>query len=263
MAVLGNYEKISGKMINKDKSSYYMYSKISNRLCQVVSAITGFAKGSEGYWDRPYWMPTPSGKFSVSSAWQILRHMADPNQEFKLMWIKGLPFKISFFLWRLWRKKISTDDMWRRQGKMVMSRCCCCYKALVVCSMLSKAKAIVSSNTRRHHLGILKEKKSIIQYFEGYKPILITTRVTWQLPFHGWYKCNTDGAAKGNTGPSSLGFGVRNYEGDAVYARAVDVGMTTNVVAEVKDILQVLEYCVEHDLYPLILEADSLVIEGE
>ncbi|XP_075084899.1 uncharacterized protein LOC142168137 [Nicotiana tabacum] len=46
-------------------------------------------EGSEGYWDKPYWMPTPSGKFSVSSAWQILRHRADPNQEFKLMWIKG------------------------------------------------------------------------------------------------------------------------------------------------------------------------------
>ncbi|XP_019241407.1 PREDICTED: uncharacterized protein LOC109221379, partial [Nicotiana attenuata] len=83
-------------------------------------------EGSEGYWDRPYWMPTPSSKFSVSSAWQILRHRADPNQEFKLMWIKGLLFKISFFLWRLWRKKIATDDIWRRQGQMVMSRCWCC-----------------------------------------------------------------------------------------------------------------------------------------
>nr|XP_016512912.1 PREDICTED: uncharacterized protein LOC107829953 [Nicotiana tabacum] len=73
-----------------------------------------YYEGSEGYWDRPYRMPTPSGKFSVSSAWQILRHKADPNQEFKLMWIKGLPFKISFFLWRLWSQEIATDDMWRR-----------------------------------------------------------------------------------------------------------------------------------------------------
>nr|XP_016500330.1 PREDICTED: uncharacterized protein LOC107818794 [Nicotiana tabacum] len=272
MAVLENYEKISSQMINKDKSSYYMHSKVANRLFQVVGAITGFARekllsfggkatlissvlqsipvhmlsvldplnnilehlhktfarffwstkeegisrhwaswqtlcltkeegglgfrslhdvsralfaklwwrfgtikslwsnfmwnkycrkelqivvhfrggshvwrqmlnareeveheilldqtfneeiiehirlnvyyeGSEGYWDRPYWMPTPSGKFSVSSASQILRHRADPNQDFKLIWIKGLPFKISFFLWRLWRQKIATDDM--------------------------------------------------------------------------------------------------------------------------------------------------------
>ncbi|XP_075098976.1 uncharacterized protein LOC142175870 [Nicotiana tabacum] len=107
----------------------------------------------------------------------------------------------------------------------------------------------------------------MIQYFEGYKPILITTRVTWQLPFHGWYKCNTDGASKGNPGPSSLGFCVRDDEGDVVYARAVDLGVTTNMVAEAKAILQGLEYCVEHDLHPLILETDSLVmkkaIEGE
>ncbi|XP_075084826.1 uncharacterized protein LOC107774618 [Nicotiana tabacum] len=83
-------------------------------------------EGSGGYWDRPYWMPTPSGKFSVSSSWQILRHRVDLNQEFKLIWIKGLPFKISFFLWRLWRQKIAIDDMWRKQGQMVMSRCWCC-----------------------------------------------------------------------------------------------------------------------------------------
>ncbi|XP_009804158.2 uncharacterized protein [Nicotiana sylvestris] len=107
----------------------------------------------------------------------------------------------------------------------------------------------------------------ITQYFEGYKPILITTRVTRQLPFHGWYKCNTDGALKGNPGPSLLGVFVRNDEGDVVYARAVDLGVTTNVVAEAKAILQGLEYCVEHDLHPLILETNSLVmkkvIEGE
>ncbi|XP_019265532.1 PREDICTED: uncharacterized protein LOC109243095 [Nicotiana attenuata] len=107
----------------------------------------------------------------------------------------------------------------------------------------------------------------IIQYFEGYKPILITTRVTWQLPFHGWYKCNTNRASKGNPGPSSLGFYVRNDEGDVVYARAVDLGVRTNVVAEAKAIIQGLEYCVEHDLHSLILETDSLVmkkvIEGE
>nr|XP_016486709.1 PREDICTED: uncharacterized protein LOC107806947 [Nicotiana tabacum] len=55
-------------------------------------------EGSEDYWDGQYWMPIPSGKFSVSSAWQMLRHRADTNQEYKLMWIKGVPFKISFFL---------------------------------------------------------------------------------------------------------------------------------------------------------------------
>ncbi|XP_019256417.1 PREDICTED: uncharacterized protein LOC109234822 [Nicotiana attenuata] len=354
MAVLGNYEKISGQMINKDKSSYYMYSKIPNGLCQAIGAITGFArskfpftylgclifytrrrreyyedlinkvkaklhswkgkllsfggkatlitsvlqsmlvhmlsvlhppknvlehlhkifarffwstkeegrsrhwaswqnlclhkeegglellqgetwddqlldqtfneeiaehirlnvhyKGNEGYWDSPYWMPTPSGKFSVSSAWQILRHRADPNHEFKLMWIKGLPFKISFFLWRLWRKKMSTDDMWRRQGQMVIrhwwyAQCCPKLKPL----------------------------------FQAVPAI-----ITWEL----WKRRN----AGKHGGSVSTNKGSRP-------------GVTTNVVAEAKAILQGLEYCVEHDLHPLILETDSLVMkkvtEGE
>nr|XP_009787216.1 PREDICTED: uncharacterized protein LOC104235200 [Nicotiana sylvestris] len=45
MAVLGNYDKISCQIINKDKSSYYMYSKVPNGLCQAVGTITGFARG--------------------------------------------------------------------------------------------------------------------------------------------------------------------------------------------------------------------------
>nr|XP_016488084.1 PREDICTED: uncharacterized protein LOC107808114 [Nicotiana tabacum] len=262
-------------------------------------------------------MLTPSSKFSVSSAWQIVRHRADPNQEFKLMWIKGLPFKISFFLRRLWRKKIATDDIWRRQGKMVMPRHWCCQQPqeesiehifitsptasklwnlfmgavgitvpLILLKQIIKAgkhggsvstnMVIHDINRTLHQLARVRYAwmpnipllwPDITQYFEGYKPILITTRVTRQLPFHGWYKCNTDGALKGNPGPSLLGVFVRNDEGDVVYARAVDLGVTTNVVAEAKAILQGLEYCVEHDLHPLILETNSLVmkkvIEGE
>ncbi|XP_075095490.1 uncharacterized protein LOC142173745 [Nicotiana tabacum] len=281
-------------------------------------------EGSEGYWDKPYWMPTPSGKFSVSSAWQILRHKADPNQEFKLMWFKGWPFKISFFLCRLWRQKIATDDMWRRQEQMVMSRCWCCQQpqeesiehifvtsptaskvwnlfmgvarisvqliqlkqiirhwwyaqccpklkplfqaipAIITWELWKRRNAgkhggsmctnrvIHEINRTLHQLGRVRYAwipnipllwPDMIQYFEGYKPILITTRVTWQLPCHGWYKCNTDGASKGNPGPSSLGFCVRDDEGDVVYARAVDLGVTTNVVAEAKAILQRLECC--------------------
>ncbi|XP_019237121.1 PREDICTED: uncharacterized protein LOC109217336 [Nicotiana attenuata] len=251
-------------------------------------------EGSEVYWDRPYWMPTPSGKFSISSAWQILRHRADPDQEFKLMWIKGLPFKISFFLWRLWRKKIATDDIRRRQGQMVIrhwwyAQCCPKLKPLFQAvptiitwelwkrrnagkhgGSVSTNRVIHEINRTLHQLARVRYAwmpnipllwPDIIQYFEGYKPILITTRVTWQLSFHGWYKCNIDGASKGNPGPSSLGFCMRNDEDDVVYARALDLEVTTNVVVEAKAILQGLEYCVEHDLHPLILETDSLVMK--
>ncbi|XP_070049040.1 uncharacterized protein [Nicotiana tomentosiformis] len=68
----------------------------------------------EEQWDKPCWMPTSSGKFTINSSWQILRHRVNPNQEFRRIWTKGLPFKISFFLWRQWRHKLSTVDLWRK-----------------------------------------------------------------------------------------------------------------------------------------------------
>nr|XP_009615408.1 uncharacterized protein LOC104108129 [Nicotiana tomentosiformis] len=68
----------------------------------------------EEQWDKQYWMPISSGKFTINSAWQILRHRVNPNQEFRKMWTEGPPFKISFFLWRLWRHKLSTNDLWRK-----------------------------------------------------------------------------------------------------------------------------------------------------
>ncbi|XP_070045297.1 uncharacterized protein [Nicotiana tomentosiformis] len=76
-------------------------------------------------WDEPKWMLTTSGQFSVNSAWRILRHRAPINPEFSNLWTKGLPFKISFFLWRLWKRKIPTDDLWRRNGYIIVSKCWC------------------------------------------------------------------------------------------------------------------------------------------
>ncbi|XP_070039347.1 uncharacterized protein [Nicotiana tomentosiformis] len=77
-------------------------------------------------WDNPQWMPTTSGKVSVNSVWRIMRHRAVANQELCNLWTKGLPFKIFFFLWRLWKMKIPTDDLWRRNGYIIVSKCWCC-----------------------------------------------------------------------------------------------------------------------------------------
>lgn len=72
-------------------------------------------------------MPTPSGKFIVGSAWHILRHRETANLEHNSIWTKGLPFKISLFLLRLWRGKVPTDDLWRRSGDQIVSKCWCCF----------------------------------------------------------------------------------------------------------------------------------------
>ncbi|XP_070045035.1 uncharacterized protein [Nicotiana tomentosiformis] len=81
---------------------------------------------TENSWDVPRWMPSPSGNFSVSSAWNILRHRDHVNPDYNKIWTKDLPFKISFFLWILWKGKIPTDNLWRRSGYLVVSKCWCC-----------------------------------------------------------------------------------------------------------------------------------------
>ncbi|XP_070046428.1 uncharacterized protein [Nicotiana tomentosiformis] len=42
------------------------------------------------------------------------------------MWVKGLPFKVSFFMWRLWKEKLPLDDWFQRLGYIRTSRCWCC-----------------------------------------------------------------------------------------------------------------------------------------
>lgn len=42
------------------------------------------------------------------------------------MWIKGLPFKIEFFLWRVWRRRILTVDNLMCMRVQVVCKCYCC-----------------------------------------------------------------------------------------------------------------------------------------
>lgn len=60
----------------------------------------------------------------------------------------------------------------------------------------------------------------MINFFENYKPYVVTKRVIWQFPYEGWFKCNTDRASRGNPGPSSYGFCIRDHEGNLVFAKA-------------------------------------------
>lgn len=40
--------------------------------------------------------------------------------------MKGVPSKISFFMWRLWKAKLPLDDWFLRLGYFRTSRCWCC-----------------------------------------------------------------------------------------------------------------------------------------
>lgn len=56
--------------------------------------------------DKPWWIKTSTGKFSVKSAWEILRKKEEVNENCKMIWVQDLPFKISFFSWRVWTNRV-------------------------------------------------------------------------------------------------------------------------------------------------------------
>ncbi|WMV31014.1 hypothetical protein MTR67_024399 [Solanum verrucosum] len=78
--------------------------------------------------DKLWWMGNSIGVFSAKSAYHLLRNKRDTIDWMSCIWIKGLPFKFSFFLWRVWKKRIATDDNLRRIRIHIVSKCYCCEK---------------------------------------------------------------------------------------------------------------------------------------
>ncbi|XP_059290999.1 uncharacterized protein LOC132044521 [Lycium ferocissimum] len=123
--------------------------------------------------DKPWWMFTSSGKFTVKSAWEELRK----------------------------RKQISTvkQTVLRWWNSQTATRLKPLYQAI---------------------------------------PAL----VKWTFPDRRCFKCNTDGASKGNPGPSSAAFCSRDSSGEFIYAK--------------RESSRVL-----HELLPVIVETDSLTMQ--
>ncbi|KAH0671252.1 hypothetical protein KY285_023647 [Solanum tuberosum] len=79
--------------------------------------------------DHPWWMKTSSGKFSMGSAWEEIRQKGHEKEEYVSIWSIGVPYKICFLLWRLWKYKIPMDEVLKTLKINLVSRCRCCEKA--------------------------------------------------------------------------------------------------------------------------------------
>lgn len=71
------------------------------------------------------------------------------------------------------------------------------------------------------------------------------------------YRVYSDGACRGNPGPSGGGALILDAGGATVKELAVPLGITTNNVAEYQALLAALRYCQEHSLAPIEIFADS------
>ncbi|XP_075097807.1 uncharacterized protein LOC142175134 [Nicotiana tabacum] len=76
--------------------------------------------------DMPCWMLETRGYFSVKSAWEYTRRRDEPRTAYRMIWVKGQPFKIAFFMWKVWKAKLPLDDFLKRVGYCMPSKCWCC-----------------------------------------------------------------------------------------------------------------------------------------
>lgn len=85
--------------------------------------------------------------------------------------------------------------------------------------------------------------------------------IKWSAPGQGVYKCNIDGSSKGETGSSSIGFCVRNWEGTFISAETRKIEDCHSLSAEVRAIRIALQHCLSNQYTPLVIETDSTTVE--
>ncbi|MGH7739985.1 MAG: ribonuclease HI family protein [bacterium] len=71
------------------------------------------------------------------------------------------------------------------------------------------------------------------------------------------YQIYSDGACRGNPGPSGIGAVILDAKGKIVHEISKYIGTVTNNVAEYEALLEALDYCVKKKLSPVEILADS------
>ncbi|XP_075074740.1 uncharacterized protein LOC142162301 [Nicotiana tabacum] len=253
--------------------------------------------------DMPCWMLETRGYFSVKSSWEYTRRRDEPRIAYRMIWVKGLPFKIAFFMWKVWKAKLPLDDFLKRragiavEGLTLHQAITKCWTANVCLRLKPVMQALpsyvvwelwkrknsmkygdavttsrviyqVSSNlqalvkVRKPGMDMVPHKwQDLLTMMENFTPKLKVTKVMWEFPSAGWLKVNTDGASRGNPGRSSIGFCIRNENGDIVKSVGKEIEETTNIVAEAKAMVEALRFCRFQQYSHVWLQTDSMLLK--
>ncbi|KAH0682740.1 hypothetical protein KY289_020492 [Solanum tuberosum] len=80
--------------------------------------------------DKPWWMPNSIGNFTVGSAWKMVRQRKDKQHDIMVIWEKGITFRVSFLLWRMWFKRIPIGEVLDRCKIVDPVVCVCCSNSM-------------------------------------------------------------------------------------------------------------------------------------
>ncbi|XP_075098658.1 uncharacterized protein LOC142175552 [Nicotiana tabacum] len=250
--------------------------------------------------DRPCWMLETRGYFSVKSVWEYTRRRDEPRTTYRMIWPDEESLQHLFFrsetaktTWKyfLSRVGIAVEGLTLHQAitKCWTANVCLRLKpvmqALPLCvvwelwkrrnsmkygDVVTTSRVIyqVSSNlqalvkVRKPGMDMVPHKwQDLLAMMENFTPKLKVTKVMWEFPSAGWLKVNMDGASRGNPGRSSIGFCIRNENGDIVKSVGKEIEETTNTVAEVKAIVEALRFCRFQQYSHVWLQADSMLLK--
>ncbi|XP_071920617.1 uncharacterized protein [Coffea arabica] len=76
--------------------------------------------------DELVWAPSTDGRFTVSSAWDLIRQRRNLSLVWRGIWCPLLPLKMSYLVWRILAGFLPLDDKLRSRGFSLASRCDCC-----------------------------------------------------------------------------------------------------------------------------------------
>lgn len=62
----------------------------------------------------------------LGSFWELVRQRQERKENIMQIWEKGIPFKISFIMWRLWHMRIPIGEVLVRMKITNEVECCCC-----------------------------------------------------------------------------------------------------------------------------------------
>ncbi|KAL6565178.1 hypothetical protein OROMI_016628 [Orobanche minor] len=233
-----HYETVSGQKINDHKSHFIMNNPTS-QIANWVRIISGFNKADLPitYLGVPLW----KGLLRRGIIANNLCYCCNDDENLPHLFIHGPVDK------EVWKNDKRVDNI-PFTPKRVCER---------VWDFLINIK--VRGSLRRH---FWKGAEAIatrvgIPTVPRLRYVLVPVR--WLKPDIGWWKLNSDGAARGNPGMAAAGGIIRNHLSNPIIMFSEFIGERSNNYAELYVLWRGLEFCVDHNFLKVWVESDSKI----
>jgi ribonuclease HI len=128
--------------------------------------------------------------------------------------------------------------------------------------LIIASTALVGNNTSKVSSNSIREF-SFLKFFKidiHHPRVPVIKEIIWNPPLLNWFKCNIDGASRGNPGLASCGGIFRDHNADFVHAFVENLGITSSAFAELSGALKAIEIAFEKNWLNLWLETDSEIV---